>query len=106
MADSQAPGSLSDRLREDFHAQTAKIDFAELQRYFAAGRVVFVTSRLDLVTVAVELARDNRRQFEAWLAEASVALVSDRQAADWLGAGTTLWAVVADPWVLVQEIEA
>lgn len=91
------------RLRVDFHAQTARIPFAELQRYFAAGRLVRVSAALDLVEVAVRLAEDNRACFEAWLGSGEVAPVDDAQAADWLAQDTTLWAVVADPWVLVQK---
>ena len=95
--------SRRDQLRADFHGQTAKIPFAELQRYFAGGRLVLVAGNLDLIDVAVELALDNRERFEAWTETGEVAGVTDTQARDWLEANAELWAVVADPWVLVQE---
>ena len=95
--------SRRERLRADFHGQTAKIAFAELQRYFAAGRLVHVGTALDLVDVATELALDNRQRFEEWTAAGVVAPVGDSQAREWLGNEKLLWAVVADPWVLVQE---
>jgi hypothetical protein len=91
------------RLTADFHAQTALIPFAELQRFFAAGRLVHVAAKLDLVEVAVELALDKRERFEAWLAAGAVEGVSDGLAARWLAEERSLWAVVAEPWVLVQE---
>lgn len=88
--------------RDDFHAQTARIHFRELQRFFAAGRLVRVDATLDLVDVAVELAEDNRPRFEAWLTSGAVAIVRDSEAREWLAGDARLWAVVADPWVLVQ----
>ncbi|MEL7045794.1 MAG: DUF2288 domain-containing protein [Pseudomonadota bacterium] len=92
-----------DRLRADFHAQTACIAFSELQRYFAAGKLVLVATELDLVGVALALAKDDKASFEAWIATGVVGPVSDDQARAWLGADAQLWAVVAQPWVLVQE---
>ena len=93
----------SAKLRADFHAQTARIAFTELQRYFAGGHLVLVKSCYDLVEVAIALAADDRQRFEAWIAADVVSAVSDEQARCWLEADTELWAVVAQPWVLVQE---
>jgi hypothetical protein len=89
--------------RADFLAQTARIAFSELQRYFAGGKLILVDDQLDLVEVATQLAEDNKAQFETWLAEAQIRGVSDEQAMNWLADNSELWAVVADPWVLVQE---
>ncbi|MDP5053259.1 MAG: DUF2288 domain-containing protein [Congregibacter sp.] len=93
----------SEQRRADFVAQTAQIAFSDLQRYFAAGRLVWVKDALDLIEVAVQLAEDNAAQFERWLAAGEIDAVSDAQAALWLSQERLLWAVVADPWVLVQE---
>lgn len=95
--------SRREQLRDDFLAQTARIAFGELQRYFAAGKLVHVASSLDLIQVAIALAEDDTASFETWLAQGHVALVSDSQAAQWLSDEKQLWAVVADPWVLVQD---
>lgn len=88
---------------EDFLAQTARIPFAELQRYFAAGKLIRVQDTLDLISVAVALANDETAVFAQWLAGGQVATVSDEEATLWLGQEQLLWAVVVDPWVLVQE---
>lgn len=92
--------------RADFLAQTARIPFAELQRYFAAGRLVLVSDDLDLIEVAVQLSEDNAPQFEAWLQDGLLGGVSDELATRWLVDEGMLWAVVADPWVLVQLRDA
>ncbi|WOJ96865.1 DUF2288 domain-containing protein [Congregibacter brevis] len=89
--------------RADFLAQTARIPFSELQRYFAAGRLILASDDLDLIEVAVQLSEDNAAQFEQWLNSGLVKGVADEQAAAWLTQDDALWAVVADPWVLVQE---
>lgn len=102
MADADGLSS-DEQLIADFHAQTARIAFAELQRYFAGGHLVLVGSDLDLVAVAVALAKDDRPAFEAWMAAGVVVGVSDDQARRWLDCDAELWAVVAEPWVLVQE---
>jgi len=95
--------SLREQRQADFLAQTAKIPFSELQRYFAAGRLVLVKDSLDLIEVAVELSQDNAQQFEQWLSAEMLGGVNDEQASRWLADERHLWAVVADPWVLVQE---
>ena len=102
-AGDEAGQSRRERLTADFHAQTARISFTELQRFFAAGRLVSVGNALDLVEVAVELACDNRERFERWLADGAVEAVSDDTARAWLRDDVQLWAVVAEPWVLVQK---
>lgn len=104
MADTAAAGAdRREQLRADFLAQTGEIAFSELQRYFAAGKLVLVDASLDLIEVAIELAEDNRRRFEAWLSAGAISGVSDDLAQQWLEQQTLLWAVVADPWVLVQQ---
>ncbi|EED30645.1 hypothetical protein NOR53_258 [gamma proteobacterium NOR5-3] len=62
-----------------------------------------VSDELDLIEVAVQLSEDNARQFEQWLEQEKLDGVNDEQAALWLQEDRVLWAVVADPWVLVQE---
>lgn len=91
------------QLEADFLAQTARIPFTELQRYFAGGRVVSVGADLDLVQVATELAMDNAQLFADWIAAGRITPVPDDLAAEWLAEGKQLWAVVANPWVLVQD---
>lgn len=98
-----ADESLREQRRADFLAQTAQIAFTELQRYFAAGRLVIVSDELDLIDVVVQLSEDNSKQFETWLEQGRLCGVNDEQATRWLADERVLWAVVADPWVLVQE---
>jgi hypothetical protein len=51
----------------------------------------------------VQLGLDNTSQFEQWIADKEVGPVTDEQARQWFEANQELWAVVAAPWVLVQQ---
>ena len=91
------------RLRQDYHQQTARIHWHELQTYYAGGSVIRVVSGLNLVEVAVQLGLDNTTRFQGWIESGDVGAVSDEQALIWYESNTELWAVVAAPWVLVQQ---
>jgi len=91
-------------LRAKVNMETSRIEWKELQKFFASGAAVEVSSTLDLVEVAFQMHEDNKAQFEQWLADGLVAKVADLQAAAWLAADAEVWAVVVSPWVLVQEI--
>jgi hypothetical protein len=95
-------GQRATLLRNEYHSQTAQIPWHDLQTYYARGSVVCVSPALDLVEVAVQLGLDNSAQFEQWIASGDVAGVTEAQALQWYEANTTLWAVVAAPWVLIQ----
>jgi hypothetical protein len=102
----EAGGDRAEMLRAQYHDQTARIRWHELQAAFACGSVIGVAAGLDLVEVAVQLGLDNAPQFEQWISAGSVAVVSDAQALAWYDANQELWAVVAPPWVLVQQTRA
>ena len=85
-------------------SETAKIPWLELQRFFAAGKVMWIAAELDLVDVACALQQDDLQQFETWTEAQQLAPVSDEQARDWVDADALLWSVVVKPWVLIQEI--
>ncbi len=93
-------------LRNEYLSQTARINWRELQTWYASGSVIMVDGALDLVEVAVQLGMDNTARFEQWITAGSVVRVSDDQAREWLAVDQELWAVVAAPWVLVQQRSA
>ena len=92
----------SDSLANDLNRQTAKIRWQELEKFFAMGVVVAVSPSLDLVAVASEFANDNKIKIEQWLSEGSVTKAKDQDAVRWQSENTLFWAVVVDPWVLIQ----
>jgi hypothetical protein len=90
-------------LRGQINLETAQIAWRELQRYFASGATIFVSPGLDLVDVAYQIAQDNAAQVAAWMEAGQIARVSDEQARGWYEADAIVWAVVARPYVLIQE---
>ncbi len=85
-------------------SETAKVPWQELQRFFAAGKVMQIDPGLDLVDVAYALQEDDIDQVKIWTESQQVAPVSDEHAKGWIASSTTLWSVVVKPWVLVQTI--
>jgi hypothetical protein len=93
-------------LRAKLLGETATAPWRELQRFFAQGVVVWVDPGLDLIEVGLTMSGDGADQFRVWLDGGRAALVSDRQARDWLAADAHLWTLVIRPWILVQEMAA
>ena len=95
-----------DLQRARINGEVAKMPWLELQRFFAAGKVMWINSELDLVNVAYALHQDDIEQVKIWTEDQQLAAVSDDQAKRWIKADATLWTVVIKPWVLVQELKA
>lgn len=93
-------------LRARLNGETARCRWNELQRFFAAGSVVAVSDRLDLIDVALRVACDDKHAVAGWMAEQLVGPVSDQQALQWLEQDAELWTVVVKPWILVQQEKA
>ena len=104
MADNDVD-KLNTLLQQDIHAETAKIAWSELQRFFAAGRAIQVSPDLDLVDAALQIANDNSTLVRQWMETGRLAPVSDDQARYWIDTDASVWAVVVKPWVLVQAIK-
>ncbi|MGE5648856.1 DUF2288 domain-containing protein [Noviherbaspirillum sp. UKPF54] len=95
-----------DLLRAKINGETARFQWKELQRFFAAGTVIAVGTGLDLVEVAMSIANDDKDAVARWMGEGRLGKVSDEQAGAWLDADMALWTVVVKPWILVQQDKA
>jgi len=89
-------------LHDKINSETARIPWAELERHFANGNLVYVSTELDLVEVALRVAHDDKARIALWMSEGKLARVSDLQASTWQAADALLWASVVSPFVLVQ----
>lgn len=86
------------------NSETAKIGWVDLQKHYATGNVMGVSSRADLIQVAEAFHKDDREKVESWLSDNTLFEVNDQQALDWYNNNTEHWAVVIPPFVLVQEV--
>ena len=93
---------MSNETAADINLQTAQIPWHELQRFFASGTAIAVSSSLDLTHVAAQIVADNTAQIKEWMAADLVDVVKDTQAHSWHEQNAIVWAVVIKPWVLVQ----
>lgn len=100
------PSDASDEIeRAKLNQETAKVHWTELQRFFAQGLVLWVRPGLDLVEIALAMAKDDARAIERERSAGGLAPVADQQARDWLERDACVWAVVVKPWILAQEAE-
>jgi hypothetical protein len=93
-----------DVLRANINNETSQISWLELQRFFAGGWLIYVSSNTNLLDVAVAFTLDNKEEVSKWLTSGEVAKVSDEQAKQWLKENTTFWSTVVKPWVLIQPV--
>ncbi len=94
--------NLEEIYRTNVNLETAQIAWKELQRFFASGMAVHVSSELDLVEVAFQMSKDNAEYIQQWMDAGKIGKVEDEQAATWIEADAMVWAVVVKPYVLVQ----
>ena len=93
-----------DPVKQEIISETSKIAWQELQYFFASGKAVYVSEKLDLVEVASCFANDNKVMVENWMNNKQIMLVENDQARNWYDNDAIVWAVVVKPWVLVQPI--
>jgi len=106
MMDDSIPGDEPQiDVRDLLNAQTGRIAWSDLQRHFAAGVVLVVGVDLDLIDTAARIIDDDREQVEQWMASGRLTRAETDHARTWEANQTEFWAVVAAPWVLVQEID-
>jgi hypothetical protein len=93
-------------LRIKINRETARLPWAELERHYAQGSVIFVSPELDLVDVAVRISHDDKDNIVRWMAESKIGKVTDAQAQAWTDGQAVLWTSVVSPFVLVQQEKA
>lgn len=94
----------ADVLRANINSETSQISWSELQRFFAGGWLIYVSSTTNLLDVAVAFSLDDKDKVSKWLTSGEVAKVSDEQAKQWHEKNATFWSTVVKPWVLVQPV--
>jgi len=86
------------------NSETSKTFWIELLPFFAKDMVVHVSHNLDLIEVAYQLSKDNKKQIEEWMENKLISKVTDELATTWHENNMLVWTVVIKPWVLVQPV--
>ncbi|MFK8067853.1 MAG: DUF2288 domain-containing protein [Gammaproteobacteria bacterium] len=92
-------------IKDKLNAETGKVVWKELERFYAKGVLIKVSQDLDLVEVGKTFAEDDKQAVERWLTSGEVERVSENDARRWNEDDPLFWATVVAPWVLVQEVE-
>ena len=98
--------TLNDIEHAKLNGETARVNWHELQRFFAQGVIMHIAEHLDLVEVATKMSLDDVAAVKAWFDAGDLAHVSDALASRWFDENTALWTVVVKPFILVQETSA
>lgn len=98
--------STMDIEKAKINLETAKISWSELQRFFAAGKVLNVAPDQDLTEVARLMSLDQVAQIAQLVDTGKIETVADERALEWYENNAHLWSVVVKPYVLVQEVVA
>lgn len=93
-----------EELLQALNLETAQINWSELQRQFASGRMVRISPELDLIKTAMKFVRDDKEAIEKWIEAGQIHPATDDDARTWHEKQANFWSVVVAPWVLVQEI--
>ena len=94
-----------EELLQALNLETAQINWSELQRQFAGGRMIKISNDLDLIKTAMKFVRDDKDVIEQWIKKEKIMPATDDDARNWNGTQADFWSVVVAPWVLVQEIK-
>lgn len=93
-----------DELRANFHAETSKLPWVDLEKHFARGVVFKVANGVDMIDVAIVMCRDDKDTLEQWIKEKKVSGADIEDAKKWHESSASLWTLVVVPWILVQEV--
>ena len=84
-------------------AETAKIAWTELEKFYAQGKLILVSETLNLVDVGYSVSLDDATKIIAWMESGLLVKEFNNQAKTWHNEDAEVWSVVVHPFVLVQE---
>ena len=86
-------------------SETAKINWKELETFFAQGKLILIDGSLDLIDVAFAISSDNAEQVSQWMQSELILKDFTQKAIAFEKDNKELWSVVIKPWVLIQELK-
>lgn len=86
--------------------ETAQIEWKALERFWAKGDLIWVDPSLDLIEVAQAMAENRAETIALWLNAGTVCPVTAGQALDLQTREPEIWAVVVQPFIVIQVRQA
>ncbi len=97
------PVTGDDERKAKLLGETSRINWRDLEIFYAKGQVVEVQPELDLIDVALAVSKDDSASVGNWMDQRKVGQVEPEKARRWHEEKREVWAVVVAPWVLVQD---
>lgn len=88
---------------KDLSKEAGKINWKELERFFASGKLIFVDKTLNIIDIAHKINIDDTNQIKSLIENNELKFVSDKQAKSWSYENTQFISIVVAPWVLIQK---
>ena len=94
-----------EELRAHLHGETSMLPWTELETHFARGVVFKVEKGIDILDVALVIARDDKDTLKIWIDNNEVSAAETEDELKWHATSARLWSVVVAPFILVQEYD-
>ena len=88
--------------REKLAGEVLDAPWRELAPHFARDAMLLVAPEVDLLDVAVAMARDDVARMQGWLEGGSLIRPGTDQAEAWAKESPRFQAVIVQPWVVAQ----
>lgn len=79
------------------------INWKELERFFASGKLIIINNDLDIIDVAYKFNIDDSDLISSWIENDKLGFVTDEQAKSWSKVNKEFTCIVVAPWVLIQK---
>ena len=90
-------------LRSKLEAEIGPADWKVIRPHFLRGAIIIVSTELDLIDVAVKVAKDDTDSIKIWIEEGKLTKPFPEDAKMWEDEKKELAALVVEPFVLVQD---
>ena len=80
------------------------INWKELERFFASGKLIIINNDLDIIDVAYKFNIDDSDLISSWIESDKLGFVTDDQAKSWSNVNKEFTCIVVAPWVLIQKV--
>lgn len=91
-------------LREKLRLESGVAEWALLREHIERDAAIIVTTDLDMIEAAYQIARDNTAQVRQWLNDGQLIKPAPEQIIAWQSSEPSFSSVVVAPFVLIQEI--
>ena len=79
------------------------INWKELERFFASGKLIIINNDLDIIDVASKFNIDDSDLISSWIESDKLGFVTDEQAKSWSKLNKEFTCIVVAHWFLIQK---